>query len=66
MPAPVQSLVTLLLGLAAPAVLLPTFGAAVLMSHERDIWRTNYFVNEVRRPLDAATPRGYSAVVLRE
>ena len=32
MPAPVQTLVTLLLGLAALAAPLPTFGTAVLMS----------------------------------
>jgi hypothetical protein len=32
MPAPVQTLVTLLLGLAALAAPLPTFGATVLMS----------------------------------
>jgi hypothetical protein len=32
MPAPIQTLVTLLLGLAALAAPFPTFGAAVLMS----------------------------------
>lgn len=66
MPAPVQTLVTLLLGLAALAAPLPTFGAAVLMSVTFGgpvvlMWAQQYKY-EIRGPWDAATPRGCDRV----
>ncbi|KAH9977518.1 phosphatidylinositol N-acetylglucosaminyltransferase subunit C [Russula compacta] len=63
MPAPVQSLVTLLLGLAALAAPLPTLCAAVSTSVTFGapavlMWVQQYKY-EIRGPWDAATPRGF-------
>ncbi|KAI0276809.1 phosphatidylinositol N-acetylglucosaminyltransferase [Russula aff. rugulosa BPL654] len=66
MPAAVQTLVSLLLGLAALAAPLPTFSAAVLMSVTFGgpvvlMWAQQYKY-EIRGPWDAATPRGCDRV----
>jgi phosphatidylinositol glycan class C protein len=66
MPAPVQTLVTLLLGLAALAAPLPILCAAVLISVTFGapavlMWAQQYKY-EIRGPWDAATPRGFERV----
>jgi len=63
MPAPVQSLVTLLLGSAALAAPSPALCAAVLTSVTFGapavlMWAQQY-KHEIRGPWDAATPRGF-------